>query len=140
MPIAKDRWGLPLVVVNTFLMVRLLCYSFLLQSHHARQEIVTVILEMNRQCFNINFPSSVFFRECLVMDYFYFGVWDWSCSNIQLSCCCLILSNVASYSREMSESLYIAAVSPLRKITFPEELNLIIKHYLRHLFCTPTSL
>ena len=33
------------------------------------------------------------------------------------------LSKIASYSSDMPESLYVAEVSPVHKITFPEEFN-----------------
>ena len=33
------------------------------------------------------------------------------------------LSKIKSYSKEMSESLYVAEVSPVHKITFSEEFN-----------------
>ena len=43
------------------------------------------------------------------------------------------LSKIASYSSEMSESFYVAEVSPVDKITFPEDFNasLTIKPSLR---------
>ena len=34
-----------------------------------------------------------------------------------------VLSKIASYSKEMSESLYVADVFPVHKITFSEEFN-----------------
>ena len=43
------------------------------------------------------------------------------------------LSKIASYSSDMFESLYVAEVSPVHKITFSDEFNssLTIKHSLR---------
>ena len=43
--------------------------------------------------------------------------------NISPMVVALILSNIASYSGEMSESLYVAEVSPFHKITLSEEFN-----------------
>ena len=48
------------------------------------------------------------------------------------------LSKMASYSSDMSESLYVAEVSPVHKITFSGKFNLslTIKSYLTPYGCT----
>ena len=76
---------------------------------------------MNRKFIRINLPSSVFFRQCLIMDWCYLAVWDRRCSSIHFTyACSMRLIKIASYS---SESLYVAEVSPVHKITFSEEFN-----------------
>ena len=67
------------------------------------------------------------------MDRCFFGVRDRRCSSIHFA---LIVaygsSKIASYSKEMLESLYVALVSPVHKITFSVEFDssLTIKSFV----------
>ena len=74
--------------------------------------------------------SSVFFRQCLVMDRCYVLLVSVYISPMVVA---YGLSKTASYSKEMSESWYVAEVSPVHKITFSEEFSssLTIKSFLR---------
>ena len=80
--------------------------------------------------------SSVFFRQCLVMDCVT-SVYEINVLLVSVYISPMVmaygLSKTASHSKEMSESWYVAEVSPVHKITFSEEFssNLTIKSSLR---------
>ena len=71
----------------------------------------------------VNLSDNVFFKQFFVMDRFYFGVWD-PRSNIHFTLAVAYgSSKIALYSKEMSESLNVAEVCPVHKITFPAEFS-----------------